>query len=383
MKYRLVFLLSLGHMMTDMTQGTIPVLLPFLIAEHHLSYASAAGIVFAGTVVSSLLQPLFGHFADRLSKPWFIPTGVLIAGLGIALTGVVPSYRFILLVVAVSGMGVAAYHPEAARLANFVAGEKKATAMSIFGVGGQLGFAIGPLFTTALVLSWGLKGTLFLAFPSILVGIFLAWQASRFSVYLQATTKKDGPTQHVERDEWTPFLRLTGVVFCRSIIFYGLNTFLPLYWINVLHQSNVAGGTALTLFFGAGVVGNIIGGRLADTFGLRGVIRGGFVGLIIILPLFVWTQNVFLASILLVAVGLIHFMTYSPMVVMGQKYLPNHVGLASGVTFGLAVTIGGVASPLLGLVADHHGIRAAFWCVAFFPVLATGLALTLSHPRIR
>ena len=89
------------------------------------------------------------------------------------------------------------------------------------------------------------------------------------------------------------------------------------------------------------------------------------------------------ATLLLVAVGLIHFMTYSPLVVMGQMFLPNHVGLASGVTFGLAVTIGGVAAPFLGMVADQHGIRAALWCVAFLPVLATGFALTLPHPEKR
>jgi FSR family fosmidomycin resistance protein-like MFS transporter len=380
MKYRLVSLLALGHMIADMSQGAIPVMLPFLIAEHHLSYAAAAGVVFAGTVVSSLVQPLFGHFADRLSKPWFIPAGVLIAGLGIAVTGVAPSYRFILLAAAVSGIGVAAYHPEAARIANYVGAENKATAMSIFGVGGQAGLAIGPLFTTALLLGWGLKGTLFLAFPVLLVGIFLAWQVPRFSAYLPSASKKTGPTRVAERDDWASFIRLSGVVFCRSIIFYGFNTFIPLYWINVLHQSNAAGGTALTVLFAAGVVGNIIGGRLADTFGLRAVIRSSFAGVIVILPLFVWTQDVLIATLLLVGVGLIHFMTYSPMVVMGQMYLPNHVGLASGVTFGLAVTIGGVTSPLLGLIADHHGIRAAMWCIAFLPVPAIALALTLPHP---
>ena len=381
MKYRLVSYLSLGHLMADMTQGAIPVMLPFLIAEHHLSYAAAAGIVFASTVVSSLVQPVLGYFADRFSKPWFIPIGALVAGLGVALVGIVPSYHMILVVVVLSGLGLAAYHPEAARTANFVAAENKATAMSLFGIGGQAGFAIGPVFTTALLLWLGLKGTLVLALPAILIGIFLAFQVPRFSVYMKTSTKKTGTTQPAEQDEWVPFLRLSGVVFCRSIIFYTLNTFIPLYWINVLHQSNAAAGTALTILFAAGVVGNFIGGRLADTFGLRTVIRGAFAGLIIILPLFVWTQNVLVATLLLVVVGLIHFMTYSPLVVMGQMFLPNHVGLASGVTFGLAVTIGGVAAPFLGMIADHHGIRAALWCVAFLPVLATGLALTLPHPR--
>jgi len=380
-KYRFVSLLSLGHLVTDMTQSVIPVLLPSLIAEHHLTYAAAAGIVFAMTVVSSLVQPLFGHFADRISRPWFLPVGVLLSGLGIAVTGVVPSYRLILLAVAVSGLGVAAYHPEGGRLVNYVAGEKKATAMSIFGVGGQIGFAIGPLITTAILLSLNLKGTLLLALPSILIGIFLTFRISQFSAYVKAATKRSDSTQEIVQDEWGPFLRLSGVVFCRSIIFYGLNTFLPLYWINVLHQSKAAGGTTLTILFTAGVIGNLLGGRLSDHFGYRGVVWGGFSVVMILLPVFVSTNNVLLATLLLVAIGLIHYATYSPIVVMGQRYLPNHVGLASGVTFGLAVTIGGVTAPLLGLIADHHGIRTALWVVAFLPILATGLSLTLPHPK--
>ncbi len=383
MKYRLVSVLSLGHLITDMTQGAVPVLLPFLMAEHSLSYAAAAGIVFAMTVVSSLVQPLFGHFTDRLSKPWFMPVGVLLAGFGVAVIGVSPNYHLILLAVGVSGLGVAAYHPEAARLVNYVVSENKATAMSIFGVGGQLGFAIGPLITTAILLSWGLKATLLLALPAILAGIVLARRGSDFSAFSGAGPKKSGPAQQTVRDEWAPFFRLSAVVFCRSIIFYGLNTFIPLYWINVLHQSKAAGGTALTVLFSAGVVGTIIGGRLADYFSHRNVIWTGLGGLVVLLPFFVSTNSAFVATLSLVAIGLMNYMTYSPIVVMGQKYLPNHVGLASGVTFGLAVTIGGVTAPLLGLIADHHGIRTAFWVIACLPVLAIGSALTLTHPKDR
>jgi FSR family fosmidomycin resistance protein-like MFS transporter len=382
-KYRFVSLLSLGHLITDMTQGAVPALLPFLITEHHLSYAAAAGIVFAMTVVSSLVQPLFGHFADQLSKPWLMPVGVVLAGLGTAVTGVAPNYRFILLVVAISGLGVAAYHPEAARLVNYVAAEKKATAMSVFGVGGQLGFAIGPLITTAILLFWSLQGTLLLALPAILVGILFAWRIPQFSVYaaVGAAPKRSGRTQEIVHDEWGPFFRLSAVIFCRSIIFYGLNTFIPLYWINVLHQSKAAGGAALTLLFTAGVVGTIIGGRLADRFGYRSVVWSGFGALMVFLPIFISTNSVFVATVLLVTIGLVNYTTYSPIVVMGQKYLPNHVGLASGVTFGLAITIGGVTAPLLGLIADHHGIRTAFWSLTCLPMLATGFALTLPHPK--
>lgn len=383
MKYRLVYILSLGHLITDMTQGAVPVLLPFLIAELGLSYAAAAGIVFAMTVVSSLVQPLFGHFADRLSKPWFMPAGVLLAGLGVATIGVTPNYHRILLAVAVSGLGVAAYHPEAARLVNFVVSENKATAMGIFGVGGQLGFAIGPLITTAILLSWGLRATLLLVLPAVFAAVILVRNSPEFSTFSGLSANKSRLAQKTVSDEWKPFFRLSGVVFCRSIIFYGLNTFIPLYWINVLHQSKAVGGTALTVLFAAGVVGTIIGGRLADYFSHRNVIWAGLGGLVVLLPVFVSTNSIWIATLSLASMGVMNYMTYSPIVVMGQRYLPNHVGLASGVTFGLAVTIGGVTAPLLGMIADHHGIRTAFWVIACLPVLAAAFALTLSHPKDR
>lgn len=179
-KYGLVSLLSIGHLITDLNQGALPALLPFLITEYHLSYDASAGIVFSNTVVSSFIQPLFGHFPDRLSKPWFMPLGILLAGLGISVIGILKSYHLILFVVAISVLGIAAFHPEGAKLANYISSEKKATVMSIFGIGGQLGFAIGPIITTAILLSWRLRSTDLLALPAIIVSIILAQQSTKF-----------------------------------------------------------------------------------------------------------------------------------------------------------------------------------------------------------
>jgi FSR family fosmidomycin resistance protein-like MFS transporter len=149
MRYRLVLLLTFGHFVTDISQGALPALLPFLIAEYALSYTAAAGIVFASTVASSVVQPLFGYYADRISSPWIMPVGVGLAGLGVALIGVAPSYAWILLFAVVTGVGIAAYHPEGARRVTFVSGPERATAMSYFGIGGSLGFAVGPAMATA------------------------------------------------------------------------------------------------------------------------------------------------------------------------------------------------------------------------------------------
>jgi FSR family fosmidomycin resistance protein-like MFS transporter len=381
MKRRLVALLSAGHLATDINQGAVPALLPFLISAHQLSYAAAAGIVFATNIASTIVQPLFGHAADRFSKPWLMPIGLLLAGLGIAMTGIMPTYWLIILVAVLSGIGVAAYHPEGARLVNRAAGDKKATAMSVFGVGGTLGFAIGPLLTTAALLHWGLQGTVILIAPVAVMAVVMVTQLPKFSA-IARTVSSNGPlsAEVTIPDAWAPFVRLTGIVIGRSILFYGLNTFIPLYWITVLNQSKAAGGTALTIMSGAGVIGNLLGGRLADRFGHRRIILVSACILIPLLPALVWAHNLLLAWGLLLPIGLALSAGYGPSIVMGHKYLPNRIGLSSGVTLGLAVAIGGVAAPLLGTIADAFGIRSAVATIAFLPAVCAGLALTLPDP---
>ncbi len=384
MKYRHVGLLSAGHLVTDINQGAVPALLPFLIAEHRLSYTAAAGIVFAANIASTVVQPLFGHAADRFSKPWLMPVGLFLAGLGLSLTGVVSSYRLIILTAILSGIGIAAYHPEGARLVNFAAGEKKATAMSLFGVGGTLGFAIGPLLTTTVVLYWGLKGTLALVLPVTVMAIVMATQLSGLSALERGQRHRDAVSgAKIPRDAWGPFSRLTLTVIGRSILFYGLNTFIPLYWIGVLQQSKVAGGTALTVMSAAGVVGNLVGGKLADRFGHIKVMLIGFALLVPLLPALIWVTRASIAMLLLAPIGLALSATYSPTIVMGQRYLPNHIGLSSGVTLGIAVAIGGVAAPFLGRVADQYGIWSALAAIAFLPVMTAALALSLPDSKTK
>jgi MFS transporter, FSR family, fosmidomycin resistance protein len=376
-------LLSLGHLIMDVNQGALPALLPFLIARHNLSYTAAAGIVFASNISSSLVQPLFGYFADRLSRSWLIPAGLIVGGSGFALTGVAPNYWFIFVVVALSGFGIAAFHPEAARLVNLVAGENKATAMSFFATGGYLGFALGPLFTTAILIIWGLKGTLFLMAPVTIMALLFAAAGRRFPVSRREEQGAAGKMSVGEgADAWGPFALLALIVISRSVVFFGLNTFLPLYWIHVLHQSKAAGGTALTILFAAGVIGSLLGGRCADRFGYRRVVLGGLSCLTVILPVLVLLQSVPLATLLLIPIGLTLFAPFSPMVVMGQKYLPNRVGLASGVTLGLAVSMGGIAAPLIGRIADLYGIHTAMTTIVLSPLVPTCLAFLLPRGEV-
>ena len=174
--YRALVLLSLGHMVADINSSALPAMLPFLKESLGLSYAMAGMIILVSSVTSSVIQPAFGYVTDKKSLLWFLPLGCFCAALGMSLVGWAGSYEQILFLVTFGGLGVAIYHPEGWRVANFFAGAKKATGMSIFAVGGNLGFAMGPLMATFFVKYWGLKGSSFFLIPGTRHGRDLSFQ---------------------------------------------------------------------------------------------------------------------------------------------------------------------------------------------------------------
>jgi len=361
----------------DVNQGAVPAMLPFLMSERHLSYAAAGSLVMAATVASSVVQPVFGHLADRRPAPWLVPLGIFTAGAGLAGAALAPAFWLIFLCIAVSGMGVAAFHPEGTRLANFVAGDKRASNVSIFSVGGTVGFALGPLFTTWLMLSFGVRGGALLIVPSALIAIPLLSQLGRLAAYHPSARKTSKMAAAQAEDAWGPFGRLTATIVVRSIIFYGLNTFIPLYWIAVLGQTKATAGAVLTVLLASGAAGTLIGGRLADRYGRRIVVIVSMACLFPLMLAFTAASTPLAAVLLLIPVGVALFAPFSVMVVMGQEYLPNRVGMASAVTLGLGMTVGGLVVPALGWTADQFGMHTALAALIVLPLVGFGLALLL------
>src|SRR5512138_839030 len=172
---RLLGLLALGHMVIDINQGSLPAILPIVKDALNLSYAATGVIVLTGNITSSLIQPLFGFLADKTARRWLLPLSVLLSSVGLAFTGLAPSYAAVLFLVMITGFGVAAYHPEGYRTATAVAGERKATGVSIFSTGGNIGIALGPPLVTVLLSAYGLPGSLGMLVPGVLVaGLLLA-----------------------------------------------------------------------------------------------------------------------------------------------------------------------------------------------------------------
>ncbi len=369
--------LSAGHLFTDVSQGSVPALLPFLISQHHLNYAAASALVLAATISSSVIQPLFGHVSDRISLPWLMPLGPALGGLGICLAGFAPSYALTFAAIVLSGIGVAAFHPEGSRFANYVSGARRASGMSLFSVGGNIGFALGPVLVTPLVLAFGLHGTAFVLIPTWLMAAVLVHELPRLKAFRSDPVASRSHAAD-QREQWGPFALLGGVIALRSFVYFGLVTFLPLYYINVLHTSKALGNTALAAMLLGGAAGTLTGGPLADRFGRRAVLVGSMLLLPPLITAFLLSGPA-LGIVFASLAGAATIATFAVTIVMGQEYLPGRLGLAAGVTIGLSIGLGGVGAPLLGLLADAHGLRSVFVTIAVLPLLA--LALSLVLPR--
>ncbi|MFI6441246.1 MFS transporter [Streptomyces sp. NPDC050759] len=366
--------MSLGHACVDVYQGAVAALVPYFVAERAYSYAAASGVVLAASLLSSVVQPLFGALTDRWAMPWLLPLSALTAGSGVALSGVVGSYPLTLAAVAVSGIGVAAYHPEAARAARAVAPGGN-TGMGWFSLGGNAGFALAPLLVAAVIATGGLNASPWLVVPAV-AGAALCAGAVRAS---RVSAPAGRPPESSGSDDWPSFLRLSGAVVCRSVVFVGLSAFVSLYVRERVGGGDVAGTAALCVLYAGGAVGTVLGGRLADRYGRLAVVRRAYALTVLAVAGVVLVPGpaVYL-FVALTSAGL--YVPFSLHVTLGQDCLPGRVGTASGVTLGLTVSVGGLAAPALGALADATSLRTALVPLIVLPALGGLLLLGLREP---
>jgi len=372
--------LSSGHLAADLAQGALPALLPYLVVKFDLSYTMAAALVLAATISSSVVQPAFGLWSDARGALWLLPAGVVLAGAGMAAATVAPSYPLLVGAVLVSGLGVAAYHPEGSKFASYVSGKRRASGMALFSIGGNVGFALGPLVASFAIvtLGLGLEGGALVAVPGIAIAAYLVATHAHLMRFTPSVTGREA-RRAAGPSERRGLALLIAVIGLRSLAHMGLFTFVPL-WEVAQGRSEAYGTRLLAAFLLAGAVGTLAGGPLADRFGRRRVLVWSFV---LAAPLvFVYvTVGGLVGAIALVLSGAAIIGTFGVSLVMSQEYMPGRVGMASGLSIGFAIGLGGVAAVTLGAVADAVDLETALLLCAAGPAAAILLALALPPSR--
>jgi FSR family fosmidomycin resistance protein-like MFS transporter len=246
--------------------------------------------------------------------------------------------------------------------------------MGWYSLGGNIGFALAPVVASPILSAGGLGATPWLLLPAA-AGILITASVIRgLARHAAAARAGAGPTG---ADDRPLFLRLSAVIVCRSIVFVGLSTFIALFAEQHLAGGDVAGSAALFTLFAGGAIGTVLGGRLAARHGRVRTLRAAYAAAVPATAGVVLVPGPALYVFAAVA-AIALYVPFSLHVTLGQDYLPNRVGTASGVTLGLAVSVGGIATPAIGALADATSLR-----VALAPLIAVCAAAWLLSRDLR
>jgi MFS transporter, FSR family, fosmidomycin resistance protein len=372
-------LLASGHFVIDALVGAVPAMIPVFTAAYALSDLAASMILGASLLVSSALQPAFGLMADRRLTPAFIWGGIAVGTAGLALSGLAGGYAGVIACIVGSGLGIAAFHPEAARVANQISAGRTATGLAWFMVGGNAGFAAGPLLAALFIPLLDARATLVFLVPGMAVALLLHAQRRRLAVPLPPAPAPAAPRE--ERESTRSIGLLLFVTSMRTWTQFCLLALVPLLLVDDRGFSDQQAGFAVAAFAAAGAVGTVAGALLADRVGGRRMLLWSLPVVTPLIAGFLLTGGA-LSILLLSAAGFVLLASFSVTVMMGQEYLPGRLALAAGLMIGFGAI--GSAPPglaLFGAIADSAGREAALWGIAALPLLAGAVALLLPERR--
>lgn len=375
-----LLLMFFGHVWVDASQGILPVALVRLKEAFTLSYFQVGLVTAVLNFTSSVIQPLFGFVADRYRLGWFVPWGILWTALSMGLLGWAPSYALILLLVGCAGLGTAAFHPRAMIAVSLMSGTRRGFGTAVFVTGGNLGFALGPVVGSFLVLGFGLHATLGLLVPGLIIALAILFHPADFLTRESgarrgatgASEGSDGPVP------WASLILVCLIVTLRSWVYMSFITYLPMF----LEGRGVEIGKAslmLTVFLAGGAAAGLYGGHLSDRIGRIKVIMVSMLLYPLFMSMAIVSHEPWL-WLLIGASGAALLASFSVTIVLAQELLPRHLGLASGLILGLGFGTGGLGVAVSGLIADRVGLSGAVWLLAIVPILGSILAAFIRAP---
>ncbi|MBA8838273.1 MULTISPECIES: MFS transporter [unclassified Ochrobactrum] len=372
---------SMGHFLNDMMQSLLPAIYPMLKENYSLSFWQIGLLTFTFQMTASILQPLVGIYTDRKPMPYSLSFGMGCTLVGLILLATAHHYSVLLMGAACVGFGSSVFHPEASRVARLASGGKHGFAQSLFQVGGNFGSSIGPLLAAFVVLPFGQISVSWFSVAA-LAGMLLLWYVGNwYNRYRLANARRAQPdrTLPLPRNRVIATVAVLALlIFTKYIYMASLTSYYTFYTIHHFGVSVQTSQILLFLFLGAVAAGTIFGGPIGDRIGTRKVIWVSILGVLpftLALPY----ANLEMTAVLTVIIGFILASAFPAIVVFAQELLPGRVGMVSGLFFGFAFGMAGIAAAVLGIVADRKGIEFVYTICSYLPLL--GL-LTVFLPKL-
>ena len=374
--FRILVALSICHCLNDTLQSVISAVYPLFKEDLGLSFAQIGLITLVYQSAASVCQPLTGLFFDKWPSAWSLPTGMSFTLVGLLSLAFANTLPLVLCSVALVGIGSSVFHPEASRLTSLASGGKRGLAQSLFQVGGNLGGSLGPLLAAVFVAPYGRRHiALFtiLAFTAIMVMIPVGhWYKS----FLLRLRKAEGETLKTSVSRPLPMGKtvfsiaiLLILIFSKYIYMASLNSYYTFYLIHKFGVSVQASQLYLFVFLIATAIGTLLGGPIGDRVGRKYVIWASILGAAPFTLIMPHVENLYLTTALSFCVGLTLSSAFPAILVYAQELLPYKLGLISGLFFGFAFGVAGIASAVLGNMADRYGIEAVYNVCGYMPLI--------------
>lgn len=378
LKNRTLLAATFGHFSVDMYSGMLPLILLALTQPLGMSYTQVGLVSMVFSLAGSLSQPFFGWLGDRRGARPMAVVGVAAIAIMVGMMRFVDSYAILIPLAIIAGLGSAAFHPQGASLAARASDSQRGAAASIFMLGGNMGFAFGPLLNTAI---FALTGDFM---PETLAALGLAQAAIVYwALTLQHREHIARPrapvTLSFRRAAIGVIFTLTMVMFLRAWVHSSIATYVPQAF-KTFGYSNAEAGNVLFSILLPLAIGGLVGGTLSDKIGRRFIL---VTTTLLSGPALWLLMNAGTAPVPLIGIVLGLSMGASTPVtlVMAQSLVPRGLGLMSGIVLGFTFIAGAIGVAISGLVADQIGLVQTMNLNAVLPVLAAGLALFLPDDR--
>lgn len=373
----ILIMLGVSHMFNDTLQSVIPAIYPLITESLKLNFTQIGWITLVFQLSSSIFQPIVGLVTDKKPQPYSLPVGMTLTMIGIFSLAFADSFQFVLFSVFITGLGSSIFHPEASRLAYMASGGKHGLAQSLFQVGGNFGGSLGPLLVAFLITPYGQGNVAYLSIIALACIVVMLFISKWYKANMERLKSKRGDgTAGVEVEESKvprkivvrALVVLLLLIFSKYVYMASLTSYYTFYLIDKFGVSVKESQLFLFAFLFAVAIGTLFGGPIGDRVGRKYVIWASILGaapFALAMPY----MGLVGTCVLSIIIGLILSSAFSAILVYAQELLPGKIGLIGGLFFGLAFGIAGVASAILGRVADKEGIQFVYQICAFLPLI--------------